>query len=104
MNELHLNNPMFIELILHLEQDVERRAIFIDLALPIIDAPSGKKKRRDEVFHLITHDNIWCQTMVWKTFPLKMNQFFSLDCFDNLFLKMTRGTKYVDKKQILCNE
>jgi hypothetical protein len=93
MNDLHIQNPPFRQLITEIERATDAGEIRVSLNLPI----RNEVRNANENFrlNLVTKNNIFHENMVWNAMPFpesltslnSLNNFFKNNFFDKSCLK-----------------
>jgi hypothetical protein len=95
MNELHLRNPAFLEVIEHIHYSVDNKCIEVFIQLSVMNTELKKSYLWD--VHLISFDNIFADRMLWQGFSPSYNYSFnSFQCIEEKF----PGKKIVDERVI----
>lgn len=68
------------------------------VAIPVIYSTStnmsnGTYFYKNEIFRLVTYENVRCKIMHWQTYPREVLKFFSYECFNKLLYYKLSGNR-----------
>jgi hypothetical protein len=86
MNELHLQNPAFNNLIYRLERSSETGQYRINVTIPVHKVAPRERIDR-EFWSLFSHNSLRDEIMVWETF-LQKYKLCQFDDFDKMLKKV----------------
>ena len=95
MNELHVQNPIFRNLIHRLERASETGQIRARIYLPILYNRHLIPSKGGEFFEIHSTDNFRCEHMNWCS-PAGSFSFYSFDDFDKMFSLSRHVPRKVD--------